>query len=84
MPWSLRRGKQMVGSGDLCGVYLPQCLWMFCPVLCMPCFFMFSSYFADFCVPLFVEFFECAFQCTRDSGVLFGKLIYDSEPCRSG
>ena len=46
-------------------------------------FFMFSSYFADFCVPLFVELFACAFQCMRDSGVLFGTLIYDSEPCRS-
>ena len=37
-----------------------------------------------FCVPLFVDLFECAFEGIRDSGVLFGTLMYDSDPCRSG
>ena len=50
---------------------------------------VFSSLFSVrtlpiFCVPLFVDLFEFAFQCIRDSGVVFGTLMYDSEPCRSG
>ena len=47
-------------------------------------FFLFSSYFANFCVPFYVDLFEFVFQCIRDYSVLFGTLIYDSEPCRSG
>ena len=52
--------------------------------VCDDLFLVFSSYFANFCVPLFVDLLSLHFKASITTIVLFGTLVENSEPCRSG